>query len=113
MVGVLASVRDGEGGIWDRKAFKADALAATYWEEQFREPTFLFLLSTMERSHGGEVKKSVPLPQVSVPPVGVDSWVDVEGAAPQAGTQDACFLESWQKLSESFLGLVHLLLFSH
>ena len=35
MVGVLASVWDGEGGIRDRKAFKADALAATYKDEQF------------------------------------------------------------------------------
>lgn len=67
----------------------------------------------MERSHGGEAKKSVPLPQGSVLPFRVDGCVDVEGATPQAGTQDACFLASWQKLSESFLGLVHLLLFSH
>ena len=34
-MGVLASMRDGEGGIGDRKAFKADALAATYWDKQF------------------------------------------------------------------------------
>ena len=63
----------------------------------------------MERSNGGEAKKSVPLPQGSVLPF----RVDVEGATLQAGTQDACFLASWQKLSESFLGFVHLLLFSH